>query len=198
MSDLIPSVNRHPTPAADSAASLPETCAEAGEGLSLQHYWAVIRKHYALLGTFFGGTLLATALTLFLIPPTYKAETTLLIERNTPQILDFRAVLADTVGLESYDFYKTQYEILKSRTLAARVIQEQALATDPVFTGAWREAWLSTRLVDAVTGEAVRAKEWLKQRLSSPRPVEDDPLAAQAQLIDSYLGMIEIVPTQKT
>jgi len=162
-------------PEADSAASLIDTFTEAGEGFSLQHYWAVIRKHYALLGTFFGGTLFATALTLFLMPPTYKAETTLLIERNTPQILDFRAVLADSVGLESYDFYKTQYEILKGRALAARVIQEQALATDPVFTGAWRDAWLSTRLVDAVKGGAAKAKEWLKQWLSSPEPVEDDP-----------------------
>jgi capsular exopolysaccharide synthesis family protein len=132
------------------------------------------------------------------MPPTYKAETTLLIERNTPQILDFRAVLADSVGLESYDFYKTQYEMLKSRALAARVIQEQALATDPVFTGVWREAWLSTRLVDAVKGGAMMAKEWLKQRLSSPAPVEDDPLAAEAERIDRYLGMMEIVPTQKT
>ena len=198
MSDLMPSVNRLPTTDADSAASLTDTSAEAGEGLSLQHYWAVIRKHYALLGTFFGGTLFATALTLFLMPPTYKAETTLLIERNTPQILDFRAVLADTVGLESYDFYKTQYEILKSRALAARVIQEQALATDPMFTGAWRDAWLSTRLVDAVKGGAVMAKEWLKHWLSSPEPVEDDSLAAQEQLIDRYLDMMEIVPTQKT
>ena len=198
MSDLIPSGDRLPTPATDSAAALAETGAEASEGLSLQHYWAVIRKHYALLGTFFGGTLFATALTLFLMPPTYKAETTLLIERNTPQILDFRAVLADTVGLESYDFYKTQYEILKSRALAAKVIQEQALATDPVFTGAWRDAWLSTRMVDAVKGGAVTAKEWLKQRLSSPEPVEDDPLTAQEKRIDRYLGMMEIVPTQKT
>jgi polysaccharide biosynthesis transport protein len=198
MSDLIPSVNHLPTTEADTAPSLTDTAPEAGGGLSLQLYWAVIRKHYALLGTFFGGTLFATALTLGLMPPIYKAETTLLIERNTPQILDFRAVLADSIGLESYDFYKTQYEILKSRALAARVIQEQALATDPVFTGAWREAWLSTRLVDAVKGGAMTAKGWLKQWLSSPAPVEDDPLAAEAERIDRYLGMMEIVPTQKT
>jgi uncharacterized protein involved in exopolysaccharide biosynthesis len=197
MPDLIPSVNRFPTTEADSAASLTETWAEAGEGFSLQHYWVVIRKHYALLGTFFGGTLFATALTLFLMPPTYKAETTLLIERNTPQVLDFRAVLADSVGLESYDFYKTQYEILKGRALAARVIQEQALATDPVFTGAWRDAWLSTRLVDAVQGGAVMAKEWLKQWLSYPEPVEDDPWQ-HTERIDRYLAMMETVPTQKT
>jgi uncharacterized protein involved in exopolysaccharide biosynthesis len=49
-----------------------------------------------------------------------------------------------------------------------------------------------------VQGGAVRAKEWLKQWLSSPKPVEDDSLAAQAERIDRYLAMMEIVPTQKT
>ena len=198
MSDLIPSVHRFPTPEAGSASALPDMYTEADEGLASQRYGAVFRKHYALLGMCFGGTLLATALTLCLMPPTYKAETTLLIERNTPQVLDFRAVLADSIGLESYDFYKTQYEILKSRALAARVIQEQALGTDPVFTGTWREAWLSTRLVDAVTGGVVMAKAWLKQWFSSPKPVEDDPRAAEVERIDRYLDMMEIVPTQKT
>ena len=198
MSDLIPSVNRLPTPEASSATVLPDMYTVANEGLASQRYGAIFRKHYVLLGMCFGGTLLATALVLCLMPPTYKAETILLIERNTPQVLDFRAVLADSIGLESYDFYKTQYEILKSRALAARVIQEQGLETEPVFTGAWREAWPSTRLVDAVTGGVVMAKAWLKQWFSSPRPVEDDPRAAGEERIDRYLDMMEIVPTQKT
>jgi protein-tyrosine kinase len=49
-----------------------------------------------------------------------------------------------------------------------------------------------------VKGGAMTAKGWLKQWLSSPAPVEDDPLAAEAERIDRYLGMMEIVPTQKT
>jgi uncharacterized protein involved in exopolysaccharide biosynthesis len=198
MSDLIPSVHRFPTSEAGSAAALPDMYTEADEGLATQRYGAVFRKHYTLLGMCFGGTLLATALTLCLMPPTYKAATTLLIERNTPQVLDFRAVLADSIGLDSYDFYKTQYEILRSRALAAKVIQEQALATEAVFTGTWREAWPSTRLVDAVTGGVVMAKAWLKQWFSAPMPVQDDPRAAEEERIDRYLGMMDIIPTQKT
>jgi len=200
MRELTPSVGGLPSPVADdSTATLTDPFAAADEGLSLPHYWSVLRKHHALIATFFGGTLLATVLALFLMPPTYTAETTLLIERNNPHVLDFRAVLTDSLGTEQYDFFKTQYEILKSRALAARVIQEQGLEADPAFTGKWRDEWLSTRLVDSVKGWAMMARGWLRQWLSSPPSlVEDDPLTVQSELIDTYLEMLDILPTQKT
>jgi succinoglycan biosynthesis transport protein ExoP len=200
MRELTSFVGHLPSPVDDDSRVPPvPPSAEPDEGPVLQYYWSVLRKHRALIATFFVGTLVATALTLSLIPPTYVSETTLLIERNTPQVLDFREVLAESRGLEQYDFYKTQYEILKSRALAARVIREQGLETEPAFTGGWRDERLSTRFVDAVTEWATMAQGWLRQLLSSPPPPANaEPLAVESALLDIYLGMLAILPTQKT
>jgi len=97
------------------------------ERLSLRDYWWVITKRLRLIAVFFGGTVLTTVLLLVLIPPTYTAEVMLLIERKPPRVLDMHQVSAEFFVPDDYDFYKTQYELLKSRALAAQVIRELEL-----------------------------------------------------------------------
>ena len=62
-----------------------------------------------------------------LMPPTYTAEVTLLIERKPPRVLDMYEASADLLVPDDYGFYQTQYELLKSRALAAQVIRELRL-----------------------------------------------------------------------
>jgi uncharacterized protein involved in exopolysaccharide biosynthesis len=76
-----------------------------------------------LIAAFLCGTVLTTALLLVLIPPTYTAEVLLLIERNPPRVLDRHEVSAEISVPDDNDFYTTQYELLKSRALAAQVIR---------------------------------------------------------------------------
>ena len=94
---------------------------------SLRDCWWVITSRLRLIAVCFGGTVLATVLLLMLIPPTYTAEVMLLIERKPPRVLDMHEVSAELLVPDDYDFYKTQYELLKSRALAAQVIRELRL-----------------------------------------------------------------------
>ena len=98
-----------------------------GERLSLRDCWQVITNRLRLIAVFFCGTVLTTALVLVLMPPTYTAEVTLLIERKPPRVLDMHEASAEFLVPDEYDFYKTQYELLKSRALAAQVIRELEL-----------------------------------------------------------------------
>jgi len=100
---------------------------QEGERLSLRDCWQVITNRLRLIAVFFCGTVLTTALVLVLMPPTYTAEVTLLIERKPPRVLDMHAASAELLVPDEYDFYKTQYELLKSRALAAQVIRELEL-----------------------------------------------------------------------
>ena len=93
------------------------------ERFSLRDCWWIITKRCRLIAVCFCGTVLATALLLVLLPPTYTAEVMLLIERKPPRVLDMHEVSAEFLGPDDYDFYKTQYELLKSRALAAQVIR---------------------------------------------------------------------------
>jgi succinoglycan biosynthesis transport protein ExoP len=97
------------------------------ERLSLRDCWWAITNRLRLIAVFFCGIVLTTALLLVLLPPTYTAEVTLLIERKPPRVLDMHEVSADLFVPDEYDFYKTQYELLKSRALAAQVIRELRL-----------------------------------------------------------------------
>jgi polysaccharide biosynthesis transport protein len=200
MSELTPFVVRLPSSAGqDVAPILLDPVAETDDRPGLQYYWSVIRQHRVLIATFFVGTLLATALALLLTSPTYTAETRLLIERDTPQVLDFREVLAESRGADQYDFYKTQYEILKSRALAARVIEEQRLEAEPAFTGQGQDEGFMARLWAQATEWRVAVAGSIRQFFASPpQPTEEDPHGMESALIDTYLGMLTILPTQKT
>jgi len=97
------------------------------ERLSLRDCWWIMTNRVRLIAVFFCGTVLTTALLLLLLPPTYRAEVTLLIERKPPRVLDMHEASAEFLVPDEYDFYKTQYELLKSRALAAQVIRELRL-----------------------------------------------------------------------
>jgi uncharacterized protein involved in exopolysaccharide biosynthesis len=96
------------------------------ERLSLRDCWWIITNRFWLIAVVLCGTVLATALLLVLIPPTYTAEVTLLIERKPPRVPDMYEAAAFFVP-DDYGFYQTQYELLKSRALAAQVIRDLRL-----------------------------------------------------------------------
>jgi len=110
-------------------AVLVEPGGQEEERLSLRDCWWVITNRLRLIAVVFGGTVLATVLLLVLTPPTYMAEVMLLIERKPPRVQDMHEVSAEFFVPDDYDFYKTQYELLKSRALAAQVIRELRLTS---------------------------------------------------------------------
>ena len=101
----------------------------------LRDYWFTIVKHVRLLTALCVGVVLITALVVFAIPHKYTAETMLMIEHSTPQVLNMRQVLGPVVTAPyDDDYYKSQYAILRNETLAAQVIRELGLANNPYFS----------------------------------------------------------------
>ncbi len=66
-------------------------------------------------------TELLTMLVLLTRTRLYTATSTILIEAQTPEVLETKNQQPE---LNTDNFYKTQYEILKSRSLAAMVINK--------------------------------------------------------------------------
>src|SRR5262249_10539576 len=127
MNELTPSSFRLPFPAGrDDAQVLTEPFVEEEEK-SLRDFLRVIRRRLWLITMFCLGTVLAAVIVVLRTIPIYRAEATLLLERNPPQVLNIREATSESQGVDEYDFYRTQYELLKSQALAARVIQEQGL-----------------------------------------------------------------------
>lgn len=129
MQELAPYTMRLTFPTEQEAtAVIVESVGREEERLSLQDCWWVITNRLRLITVFFCCTVLATMFLLMLMPQTYRAEVTLLIERKPPRVLDMPEASAEPLGPDEYDFYKTQYELLKSRALAAQVLRELGLS----------------------------------------------------------------------
>ena len=192
MNELPPSSSRlSPLSDREDVEVLLKPAVIEGEGFTLRDYWRVIRKHLWLIAACIFGTVLATALVIFMMTPIYTAETTLLIERQAPQVLNIREVFSEPSeksGPDEYDFYKTQYEILKSRALAASVIREQGLETNRLFT--------EKGVVAVLWGTA---KGWAGRFFSQPpKTAEEYPLGVNPELVDAYLSMLDIKPIRQT
>ncbi len=111
MHELAPYTMRLTFPAErEETAVLIEPMSREEERFSLQDCWWVITNRFRLIAVFFICTVLATVLVIVLMPPTYTAEVTLLIERKPPRVLDIHEVSAEPLVPDEYDFYKTQYE----------------------------------------------------------------------------------------
>lgn len=101
------------------------------ETIDLRHYWRVLmRFKWGIAGL---GLLSAvtTALVMINADNIYQSSATLLIESNKPNITSIEDIYG--IDTQSREYFGTQFELLKNRSLAERVIQELNLTTHPDF-----------------------------------------------------------------
>lgn len=105
----------------------------------------VLRKR---IGVIVGVTLGLTFLVVvgvFQMTPLYTAETLILLDQQKTQVVDVEAVMSGLGGDSAT--VDSQVEILRSRSIARRVVEELNLVEDPDFNGALRApsllSWIS-------------------------------------------------------
>jgi capsular exopolysaccharide synthesis family protein len=97
----------------------------------LAHYWNIIYKRWKVATSILVVVMVSTFVVSYLSKPIYRSVASIHIERENPNQL----TVEDLFGIQSSDqeFLQTQYELLKSRDLAARVIDDSRLLSDPDF-----------------------------------------------------------------
>ncbi len=102
-----------------------------GEEAHLRDYWKVVVKYRRLILIIFLVVFGFGAYIISGATPMYTAAATIKIDPQNPQFIQ----IAEVLKIESSgDYTSTQHELIKSRALAAKVIAEQALETNPAFT----------------------------------------------------------------
>ena len=96
----------------------------------LQAWRTIWRRKWSILALVLIVTMVA-ALGTFAITPTYRAGSTLLIEQKKANVVSIEQVY----GLEGAgnEYLQTQFELLRSRGLAERVVKKLNLTTHPAF-----------------------------------------------------------------
>lgn len=151
---------------------------------------SVLARRWRLIVATVVATVAATVAYCMLVEPRYTAEATLLIEPRGPQVLPAHVFGGsdDPFASTKYDYYLTQFRLLRSPTLARRVISELKLDQDPRFlaplegvpaevnrSAAVSEAVLTGKYLDQLSVVPVRATRLVQIVFES----SDPQLAAQ-------------------
>jgi succinoglycan biosynthesis transport protein ExoP len=172
----------------------PRSALKVEDGIGLHEVWRVIRRRLRLTVAFVISAVLITTVAVFLKTPLYTGRATLLISPETPQVLDVTQLIADSSGDPDYDYYKTQFELLKGRALAARVIRDlnltQYTAFDPHKSVEGPIASFWNQMNGAIAGSS-----------GAETPASgEDPLeySVNPVAIDKYLNHLKVEPKPGT
>lgn len=101
--------------------------------INLLDYWRVIIKRKYLVLFCISAVVLFTGIFSFLSTPQYKATCTLLIEDEESRILSLEDQFGYRYQRADMRFFNTQLKLLKSKSLAQRVVQRMNLLNRPEF-----------------------------------------------------------------
>jgi capsular exopolysaccharide synthesis family protein len=151
---------------------------EVEAGITLRDYWDIIlKRRWWVLGFCLALTII-TILVCVLMTPIYKSSTIIQIVKDNPGGLMGNTNPLSALTGDTYDtyFYETQFNILKSREVAGRIIRNLKLDTLPEF------AELKKRtLVDRI----------LMREEKSPEEIESD-------MIDLFQDKLVIDPVRNS
>jgi len=92
-------------------------------------YWRLVLKYrFLIMGCFFGALVVGATITL-LMTPIYTAQATLQIDREAARVIDSEDGAPRENLMQGEEFFQTQYGLLRSRSLAERVIESLGLAS---------------------------------------------------------------------
>jgi succinoglycan biosynthesis transport protein ExoP len=164
------------------------------EEFSLRDYGKVLRKRRWTVFATLLITLVTTAIFTFAMKPIYRGTTTIQINKESPQIVDFKEIFS--INTMDMDYYQTQYKILESRSLAKRVIQANSLLQNPEFSPGKElspfQIWTS-KIVK-------KGSDWLTFQNQKGRPLsENEKETAQDSLIvNEFLDKLKVEPIRNS
>jgi succinoglycan biosynthesis transport protein ExoP len=154
--------------------------------VDLRKYWDILDKYkFRILAPALMVAVLA-ALIVFAMHPVYRSTATLMIEAQPAKVLSIEEVYESDTSKSEY--FKTQFEILKSRDLAQKVIDKLKLAENPEFNkegteekdSLWKE-WLS----------------WLPALTAQGKETTGAGLDREG-LVDDFVDRLGVTPRPKT
>jgi polysaccharide biosynthesis transport protein len=173
-----------------------------GSALTLSDLLGMVLKHkWTLLLVVLVATGIAGVNT-FLLRPTYRATTVIQIDRAPAKIVDFnRNADLEQASIDEYMGLKTQYELLRSRSLAERVIEELQLdRSKPAVSNAAAppEAKASSGASSAPTADGYIGRIISGYRKLSTPSTNDPEILGREAVIGAFLGALAVEPVQNS
>jgi polysaccharide biosynthesis transport protein len=132
----------------------------------LHAYLKVIRDRWLVIASVFVVTLVSAVVFTSRQTPVYQAAATVLIEPESPKVVNIPEVSRDPGTAE--DYYATQYKVLQSRPVVEAVIQRLNLKQRMPHVGAANDPY--SALVRDLTIDPVKKTRLVLVRFDSPDP----------------------------
>ncbi|MBA2672799.1 polysaccharide biosynthesis tyrosine autokinase [Ramlibacter sp.] len=170
---------------------------EEEHSLSLHDLLQIVFKHKWTLLVVLLLSLVISGVNTFLSRPVYRATTVLQIDSRPQRVVDFNNGGADVEQMQADEYMalRTQYELLRSRSLAERVIDElqldhsrgvpMAAAPTGAATAAAQEEGYIGRILSGY------------RKLSTPSST-DQRLLSREGVIGAFLGSLSVDPVQNS
>ena len=164
----------------EQALAAPNQGSADDDLIDLHEVWnMLLRRRWTVLITLVV-VLLGTVITTAMMTPIFRATTVLQIERDAGKVVEYQGVTSEESS-GSRDFYQTQYELLQSRTLARRVIDQVGLRESGAITQGDEEPSFIAGMVGSVKG-----------LLSGPQEAPEDALPADLESV--FLANLSVAP----
>jgi polysaccharide biosynthesis transport protein len=171
--------------------------------IDLQHYWRVVRQSWAgILGLCLVVSMLA-ALWVMRIAPIYSASATIMLEAQQANTVSIQEVYS--MPYRNYQYFTTQWEIIKNRDIAELAANELNLWNNPAFAPPAVQGD-SGKKAEA-SGFMVNIREWASglvttaaDKKSGDTPAEpiDAEELRKAAVINKLLGGLSVEPLEYT
>jgi len=164
--------------------------------LYLRDYLRVLRKRQGLIILSLVVITAVTAIFTFSMKPVYRATALLLIEKENPNVVSFKEVMA--VDASGSDFYHTQYQIIKSRSIAKTVIERADLKSRKEFSPKGLKSMLHQVLQTISSYLAVIFPSNYLMTKKEPFLGQSDDLAWEDALVDRVIKRINTEPVRNS
>jgi succinoglycan biosynthesis transport protein ExoP len=186
------------TGSTESSSSRPQS---SGQQVHLLDRLSAIFRHRRIAGAAFVIVVGLMMVQTYSKIPLYRASARVLIQdERTTAISNLSA--NDPVFYQDMDqYYNTQYSILRSRSLAKRVVQRLKLQDHPLFNGSAPQSRGPLSMVREARQALGKSVRGLFSRGTADTPKDKPPVdesALESSLISQFLGGVEINPEKQT
>jgi capsular exopolysaccharide synthesis family protein len=166
--------------------------------IDVGHYWGMVKSYlWRIVGLALLLTTLASLIVLSMTPR-YIATASLLIEAEQANVLSIEEVY----GLDSSrkEYFETQYEILRSRHIAGKVVDELSLYDNDLYNLDIIKANKSgfVTYIDKVLNFFKNSLPFLPQRLEEVKTEQEQLLARRSYAVSQVMEFSSIAPLRNT
>ncbi|MFQ3190382.1 MAG: succinoglycan biosynthesis transport protein ExoP [Paraglaciecola sp.] len=156
----------------------------AVEVIDLGHYWSVVRRQFNKIIALSSVATLISILVVLSLTPKYSATSTLLIEASENKVLSIEEVYG--LSGNGSEYFLTQFEILKSRDIALRVVEKLNLVNsvefNPFHANNQTPFSIKASILAMINGD--------------PEPPTEKQILAST--VDNFWSVVSIAPVRKT